>query len=184
MASDSVGLFSVQSHRTLFNFCWLTNEKKTEVSSMMFSEDVKKVFDLAVTQHDPSFYFTAEWNCVWGSISSEDSFSAQCVYQGLSFWSGKPSVHVSLWCCFLRAPCPSRITGSLMRCFYTQRKWQHCGLPRREVYEWPHREAWGRVASNWRGAPIFTASENTKRRGENEDQVDWTKRRWRLWDDI
>lgn len=112
-----------------------TPQKKTPLVS-----SVKTDCDPTVTQHDPLLGLTGEWNCIWGSIGSESSlFSAGFVVE---VWK-TICARVFVGCYFLRAPRHPSITGSLMRCFYAQGKWQRCGSPRGRVYEWPHRETWG-----------------------------------------
>lgn len=146
----------------------------------------KTVCDLTVTQHEPSPPLTGEWNCIRGSISSErSSFLCGFVYRELtSEVENHLCVYVCVFLrrCFLGAPRHPKVTGSLMRCFYTQGKWQRCGLRL-----WVTTQGGGgRAASVWWRAPIFTASlfeGFTERRGGYEDQVDWVKRCWRLCDD-
>lgn len=78
-------------------------------------------------------------------------------------------LYVCVRCCFHGAARCPKVTGSLMRCFYAQGKWQHHGLPRGRVYEWPHREAVGEQPRFDGGPLIFTASET--QRGEVDIKI-------------
>lgn len=82
-----VGLYPFNWQEHVMHYSLPSVKKKTpqKKTSAVFSEDKKTVLDPNETQHDPFLPLTGEWNCIWGSISSESSlFSGGFVYRALS----------------------------------------------------------------------------------------------------
>lgn len=183
MASDSVGLFTVQSHRTLFNFCWLTNKQKNR-----------------------SLFYDVQWRCkegFWPGCNSTRPFTL--FYSWMKLCLGVDQQ----WRLFFSTMCLSRtqflkwktICAHVFVVLFSQSAmpFQDNGLFN-EVFLHATQVAALRVATRslrvttqgglgasglklMRVPNLYCLWKHREKRG-NEDQVDWVKRKWHLWDDI